>query len=84
MIESNFVFEIIHNYDNGKINLQNRQIYTDAHNLQQANLCSSEHGKLCFVQHEILRAAQNNLPLAFGSGAIYSKVVNRGWGIRNS
>ena len=45
-------------------------------NLLQANSCSSEHSKLCFV-HEILRAAQNNLPLAFGSGAIYSKVVNR-------
>lgn len=46
-------------------------------NLLQANSCSSEHSKLCFLQHEILRAAQNNLPLAFGSGAIYSKVVNR-------
>lgn len=53
-------------------------------NLQQANSCSSEHSKLCFVQHEILRAAQNNLPLAFGSGAISSKVVNRECGIRNS
>lgn len=47
-------------------------------NLLQANSCSSEHSsKLCFLQQEILRAAQNNLPLAFGSGAIYSKVVNR-------
>jgi hypothetical protein len=53
-------------------------------NLLQANSCSSEHSKLCFVQHEILRAAQNNLPLAFGSGAIYSKVVNREKSITNS
>lgn len=53
-------------------------------NLLQANSCSSEHSKLCFVLHEILRAAQNNLPLAFGSGGIYSKVVNRERSITNS
>jgi len=61
----------------GKINPSYRRFTGATNNLQQANSCSSEHSKLCFVQHEILRAAQNNLPLAFGSGAIYSKVVNR-------
>jgi hypothetical protein len=67
-VESNFAFEMIYSYDNGKINPQNRQIYTAANNLQQANSCSPEHSKLCFVQHEILRAAQNNLPLALRLG----------------
>lgn len=73
-----------YDYNNGRITPQNRQIYTVANNLQQANLCSSEHGKLCFLLHEILLAARNNLPLALRLGAIYSKVVNRGCGISNS
>ncbi len=54
------------------------------HNLQQANSCSMEHSKLCFVQHGGLRAAQNNLPLACGSGKISSKVGNLGRMIINS
>ena len=39
-----------------------------------------EHGKLCFLQHEILHAARNQLATRLRLGAIYSKVVNReGW-----
>ncbi|MBF0651552.1 hypothetical protein IR083_22300 [Dysgonomonas sp. GY75] len=68
---------MIYSYDNGKTNPQNRQIYTAANNLQQANLCSSEHGKLCSLLHEILLAARNNLPPALRLGAVYSIVVNR-------
>lgn len=44
-------------------------------NLLQANSCSSEHSKLCFVQHEILRTAQNNLParLRLGGDLLQSR-----------
>jgi hypothetical protein len=49
--------------------------YCGHYNLQQANSCSPEHSKLCFVLHEIFRAAQNILPLTYGSG-VSSKVRN--------
>jgi hypothetical protein len=52
---------MIHLYDNGKTGYETQQFYAAANNLQQANSCSSEHSKLCFLQHEILRAARNEL-----------------------
>lgn len=35
---------------------------------RQKNSCSSEHGKLCFGAPEMIRASQNNLPLAWRLG----------------
>ena len=32
------------------------------------NSCSNEHGKLCFGAPEMIRASQNNLPLAWRLG----------------
>lgn len=61
MIGSTFAFKMIHLYDNGKINPETQSFYAAADNLQQANSCSREHSKLCFLPHEILRAAPNKL-----------------------
>jgi hypothetical protein len=41
--------------------IENTAIIRGGRHLPQANLCSPEHSKLCFLQHEILRAAKNKL-----------------------
>jgi hypothetical protein len=52
---------MIHDYDDGRIIPETQPLYAVANNLQQANSCSSEHSKLCFLQHGILRASRNKL-----------------------
>jgi hypothetical protein len=41
--------------------IENTAITGWSRHLPQANLCSPEHSKLCFLLHEILRAAKNKL-----------------------
>ena len=42
----------------------------------EQNLCTREHGKLCFCLPKILSSDKNHLPLPNRSGAVCSKVAN--------
>lgn len=63
-IAHTFVADSTHGTHGNTVLSFNREIGIKPPILRKENSCSSEHGKLCFVQQEIILAAQNNLPLA--------------------